>query len=202
MSSDNLSTFDNEDVAYFNEWSKTYDRSLLQTIFFTRIHAHMLRLLDRELDGNAPSRIVDVGCGTGRLLTAAARRWPGARLVGADPAEGMVSEAHRLRPDLEVRLATAEALPFEEAVAEIVTTSLSFHHWQDQAKGIAEIARILRPGGLFCIADHTFLPAKLFGERPLSARQLSELLREQGLTPLRRHWAGLPFILVTLARKE
>lgn len=202
MSSDNLSTADNQDILYFNEWAKTYDRSILQTIFFTRIHAHMLKLLSRELAGGVPACMVDVGCGTGRLLSTASRRWPAAALFGADPAEVMVAEANRIRPEVEIRLATAEALPFEDESANIVTTSLSFHHWQDQAKGVAEIARILRPGGIFCIADHTFFPAKLFGERPLSARQLSGLLREQGLSPLRQRWAGLPFILVTLARKE
>ena len=202
MSSDNLSTADNQDVIYFNEWAKTYDRSILQAIFFTRIHAHMLKLLTRELDGKNPACLVDVGCGTGRLLSAAAQRWPEATLFGADPAEVMVAEANRIRPEVEIRLATAESLPFEDQSADIVTTSLSFHHWHDQAKGVGEIARILRPGGIFCIADHTFLPAKLFNERPLSARQLSALLREQGLTPLRQHWAGLPFILVTVASKQ
>jgi ubiquinone/menaquinone biosynthesis C-methylase UbiE len=199
MSSDLRAT--NDDIAYFNNWAATYDRSILQGIFFTRVHTHMLKLLDRKLGGTPPESLIDVGCGTGRLLAAAGRRWPDVTLLGADPAERMVSEMNRIRPDLAVRLATAESLPFEDESADIVTTSLSFHHWSDQARGIAEIARVLRPGGIFCIADHTFLPAKLFGERPMSARQLAGLMTASGLAVVRQHWAGLPFILVSLARK-
>jgi len=191
------------DVEHFNRWSATYDRSILQQIFFVRIHRRMLDLLGREAaQVSPPESFIDVGCGTGRLLKAAAGKWPEARLHGADPAEGMISEANRLHPDLDVRLASAERLPFPDRSADIVVTSLSFHHWTDQAKGIGEIARVLKPGGHFCLADHTFLPARrLSGERPRSRAEVRELMAAAGLTTVRQQWAGLPFILISLARK-
>lgn len=190
------------EVRYFNRWAETYDQSILQQIFFTRIHARMLELLAREAAAAAPPEcFIDVGCGTGRLLDAARSRWPDARVLGADPAERMVEEARRLRPDLDITLASAEALPFPDESADIVVSSLSFHHWVDQERGVNEIVRVLRPGGSFCLADHTFLPAKLFGERPKSRREVRGLMETAGLTVVRQRWSVLPFILVSLGRK-
>jgi ubiquinone/menaquinone biosynthesis C-methylase UbiE len=192
---------DSHDVERFNKWAVTYDRSALQSLFFAPVHSRILRLLDRESDGKRPACLIDVGCGTGRLLAAASSLWPDAQLFGADPAERMVSEANRLRPSLTIALAAAESLPFPDESADMVVSSLSFHHWIDQGKGIEEIARVLRPGGLFCLADHTFLPAKLFGERPKSAGELTTFLELHGLSVKLRRRAGLPFILITLAQK-
>ena len=191
-----------QEVQYFNRWAETYDRSILQRIFFTRIHARMLKLLDRETAAaGAPECFVDVGCGTGRLLDAASARWPAARMLGADPAERMVEELRRIRPGLEVVLASAESLPFPDESADIVVSSLSFHHWADQALGIREIARVLRAGGSFCLTDHTFLPARLFAERPQTRRRVRMMMEDAGLTVRKQRWICLPFILVTLARK-
>lgn len=144
---------------------------------------------------------MDVGCGTGRLLRAASVRWPEAQLIGVDPAREMISQANRLYPNAAFKLAPAESLPLPDESADIVLSSISFHHWADQKKGIQEIARVLRPGGLFCLADQTILLTRLFGGRVKSRRQIRALLTGAGLVVRRHQRFRARFVLITLAQK-
>ena len=190
------------DVKRFDRWAATYDQSVLQRLYFGPVHSKMLDLLTREGPKDAPKCIIDVGCGTGRLLRAASARWPEAQLLGVDPAEKMVAEATRLNPNAVFKLASAESLPFPDQTADIVLSSLSFHHWVDQKKAVQEIVRILRPGGFFCLADHNvILLAKLFGERVKSGEQIRTLMTGAGLTVRRQQRLGVRFVLITLAQK-
>jgi len=188
------------DVKRFDRWAPTYDQSVMQRLFFVPVHSKMLDLLLRELK-DSPRCIIDVGCGTGRLLRAAAVRWPGAQLFGVDPAEQMVSEATRLNPNATFRVASAEALPFPDQTADLVLSSVSFHHCSDQTKGLQEIARVLRPGGSFCLADHAILLAKLFGGNVKSRKQIHALISGAGLAIRKQESMGLRFVLITLAQK-
>ena len=190
----------NVDVERFDQWAATYERSPMQRFFFMPIHSKMLRLLVQKRPKDQPDFILDVGCGTGRLLRAAASQWPKARLFGVDPAQQMVSEAQRLNSNASFSLASAESLPFPDQVADIVLSSMSFHHWADQKRGIHEIARVLRQGGYFCLADHGFFPAKIFGESVKNRREIRALMIEESLA-VRHQQAMLPFLLITLAQK-
>jgi len=188
------------DVKLFDQWAATYDQSVLQRLLFGPVHSKMLDLLVRELK-DPRCCIIDVGCGTGRLLRAASVRWPEAQLFGVDPAEHMVSEASRLNPNATFKLAWAESLPFPDQSADVVLSSLSFHHWRSQTKGLQEIARVLRPGGLFCLADHTIMLARLFGERVKSRNQIRALIVGAGLAIREQQRFGLRLVLITLAQK-
>jgi ubiquinone/menaquinone biosynthesis C-methylase UbiE len=99
--------------------------------------------------------LLDVGCGTGRLLRSAASRFPGTGLVGVDVSGRMLSVAAATvlarTPALLIR-AAAERLPFADAVFDLVTATLTYRHWADQAAGVAEIGRVLAPGGVFGLA--------------------------------------------------
>jgi ubiquinone/menaquinone biosynthesis C-methylase UbiE len=190
----------NYDVKRFDKWAATYDQSVLQRLYFGPVHSKMLDLLVQELK-DPPRRIIDVGCGTGRLLRAASVRWPEAQLFGVDPAEQMVSVANRFNPNATFTLAWAESLPFPDQAADVVLSSISFHHWANQAKGLQEIARVLRPGGLFCLADHALLLLKLFGEKVKSRNQIRTLMIGAGLTVRRHQRLRMRFVLITLAQK-
>jgi ubiquinone/menaquinone biosynthesis C-methylase UbiE len=189
------------DVERFGRWAATYDQSILQKLYFGPIHSRMLDLLMQEGPGKPPGCIVDVGCGTGRLLRAASIRWPEAQLIGVDPAKEMVSQANRLCPGAAFKLAPAELLPLPDESADIVLSSISFHHWADQKKGLREIARVLRPGGLFCLADHTMLLSKLWSERVKTRRQIRALMMGAGLAVRKCQRLPVRFVLITLAQK-
>jgi len=94
-----------------------------------------------------------VGCGTGRLLRKAKQQYPNAHLIGVDAAEKMIEEASGLLPKAEFHVAMAEALPLPDKSVDLAFSTLSFHHWANQAKGISEVARVLRPQGRFLLAD-------------------------------------------------
>ena len=106
--------------------------------------------------GSLPRRVLDLGCGTGRLLEDLRRRLPEAELVGVDPSEGMLAVARRRlagEPGVRLEVATAARLPLPDASVDVVTTTMSFHHWEAQDASLREVARVLAPGGRLLIAD-------------------------------------------------
>lgn len=141
------------DVDRFNRWATTYDRHWMQRIVFRPIQQTVLQMAAEQV--GRPGAILDVGCGTGKLLRAAETRFPGARLEGVDPANEMVKHAQTTSPNGTVlfRQASAEALPFPDASFDLVFSTMTFHHWQNQARGAAEVARVLTPGGRWLLAD-------------------------------------------------
>lgn len=198
MENKNLPSLSNPDVQRFDKWAKTYDGSFAQIYYFKPVHSRMLDLIGEQVKNSGPGCIIDVGCGTGRLLRLAALRWPDAQLIGVDPAPQMVAEATRLNPKAVFKVAAAESLPFTDASADLMMTSLSFHHWADQAKGISEAARVLRPGGFFCLADHTL---QIFREKVRSKDQVRQMMASAGLQAKQQVVLRLRFVVITLGQK-
>jgi ubiquinone/menaquinone biosynthesis C-methylase UbiE len=143
-----------KDIERFDHWASTYEHSWLQRALFDRVHQAILALAAGIV--HQPGNILDVGCGTGKLLLLAAPYWPQAQLIGADPAHGMIEMAQRLTPNATFFPCAAEALPLQDASVDLALSTMSFHHWQDQATGLREIARVLRPGGYFILVDGSF----------------------------------------------
>lgn len=142
------------DVERFNDWAPTYDRHHLQRRIFEPVQRTVLDLAASQV--GAPAAILDVGCGTGRLLAAVEQRFPRAAVRGVDAAHEMVRQAVISRPAesrAEFLQATAEDLPFGDAEFDLVFSTMTFHHWADQKRGVAEVARVLRPGGRWLLAD-------------------------------------------------
>lgn len=118
-----------------------------------------------------PAAVLDIGCGTGTLtrqiydaLPAAAPR----RVCGVDAAEAMIAVANRKagdRPGLEFAAALAEELPYPDASFDRVLSTFFFHHLNVDLKiqSLAEIWRVLRPGGQAAILD-VDVPYSLFGK--------------------------------------
>ena len=187
------------DVQHFERWSRTYERSWMQRRLFDPVHQ---AVLDFAAPLPAPVSVLDVGCGTGRLLRALARRWPHAQLLGVDPAQGMVEVARALTPGATIQRGLAESLPLPDASVDLVVSTLSFHHWGDQKMGAREIARVLRPGGHFLLAD--FAPPTALARLHMTGRALPRADRERvfeaaGLRIEQQRNIAFPFILATLA---
>jgi ubiquinone/menaquinone biosynthesis C-methylase UbiE len=103
-------------------------------------------------------RGLDVACGTGRLLAALHGAWPGLKLTGIDLSKPYLAEARRLigrTARVKLDEAAAESLPFADASLDLVVSSFLLHELPKdiRAKGIAEMARVVKPGGLVVIVD-------------------------------------------------
>src|SRR5271165_3216634 len=104
----------------------------------------------------AADRVVDVGCGPGTAVREAARA--GASATGVDPSPVMLRLARLISS---MRKATrvswvegsAERLPLPDGAATVVWAISSVHHWADTVRGLAEIHRVLGPGGRVLLAE-------------------------------------------------
>lgn len=190
------------DIGHFEHWSRTYEQSWMQRLVFDP--AHLAALDAVKSTGTGPSTLLDIGCGTGRLLRDAHARWPQARLIGVDPAAGMVAVARELTPDAILLSGSAEALPLGGASVDVALSTLSFHHWRNQVAGLREIARVLKPGGRFILVDVSAPRwlGRLFGNpRARDARARRHLVVDAGLRVTAQRTAPFPFVLLTVAER-
>jgi ubiquinone/menaquinone biosynthesis C-methylase UbiE len=139
------------DDRHFDRWAGRYDRSWTQSLLFGPVQRSVVATLAPRLSRGA--RVLDLGCGTGRLLDRMGSAVSGSTPIGLDRSAGMAEQARRLRPDLRIERATAEALPHPDRSFDAVVSTVSFHHWSDKVGALAEVFRVLRPGGLFGLAD-------------------------------------------------
>ena len=191
-----------EDVQRFERWAETYDRSWMQRFLFDRVHRAVLHM---AANLGEPSVVLDVGCGTGRLLRLARKRWPSAQLLGVDPAQKMVEVASRLAPDITFRVGSGEDLPLPDASVDLALSTTSFHHWHDQAAGVREVSRVLRPGGHFILAD-VAAPAWMMRAfrhaHARSAREVRALFNEAGLPVVGQQPVFTRRVMATIGRRE
>ncbi len=135
------------------------------------------------LDWLAPEpgqRWVDVGCGNGAFTELVMQRCAPAEVRGIDPSTAQLEFA-RQRPGASgatFEIGDAHALPFATDSADIAVMALVIFFLDDPAAGLAEMRRVVRPGGL--VAAYAWdIPARCFPLEPIQAE-----LRAVGLTPL------------------
>lgn len=107
------------------------------------------RVLELVPPGVTPRRVLDVGCGTGRLLQWARQRWPSAQLVGLDISKGMIEQARMtLGDDPNATFVLGDASNYDaDAPFDLVLSSSSLHWLRPWADGLLRVAAIVRPGG-------------------------------------------------------
>jgi ubiquinone/menaquinone biosynthesis C-methylase UbiE len=112
-----------------------------------------------QLGGAPGERLLDVGCGTGTLSVALARRFPQARVIGLDADAAALAIARDKATGTGVELgfeqAYADRMPFSSGFFDTAMSSLFFHHLTRDAKAaaLAEIFRVLKPRGSLHVAD-------------------------------------------------
>ncbi len=146
----------------------------------------------------AAGRALDVGCGSGALTGVLVDRLGVGSVSAADPSEPLVTGLAERFPGLDVRIAPAEDLPFPDDQYDAVLAQLVVHFMADPVRGIAEMARTARPGGVVaaCVWDgatgpladfwsavRTIDPAAVDESRLNGAREghLAELFARSGL---------------------
>lgn len=152
-------------------WGRRYDW-VVQIMALGQ--AGRLRRKTVEFAQIAPGeRILDVGCGTGDLtLRAAERAGSTGQVCGIDPGPAMIETAQRkaarARVNVDFRVGVIEQLPYPDASFDVVLSSLMMHHLPADLKpiGLAEIRRVVKPGGRLIIVD------------------MKGLLEQQGIMPL------------------
>lgn len=124
------------------------------------------RILD-ELRLRGDETVLDLGCGRGAVLLAAAKRLPRGRAMGIDlwradqtgnsPSATMANaELENVTDRIEVQTADMTALPFADHSVDVIVSNLAIHNIPDRASrrlALSEAARVLRPGGRLAIAD-------------------------------------------------
>lgn len=139
-------------------WAKLYD-GLIWLKFLGQ--ARKLRALPVNLAAiKQGERVLDVGCGTGDVTLAAARRTgPAGAVYGIDAATEMIEvarrKARRMGRNVKFQVEAVEALSFEDGSFDVVLSSLMMHHLPGDLKqrALNEIRRVLKPGGRLVIVD-------------------------------------------------
>jgi ubiquinone/menaquinone biosynthesis C-methylase UbiE len=136
---------------FFDRWAPNYD-CLFTTIFYQAVHKRLIEYIQLS---NHP-QVLDLGCGTGRLLTRLADLYPDLCGIGFDFSRAMLREArhnNRHHPRLIYLQGNAEALPFSEAQFEAIFNTISFLHYPQPHLVLQEVNRVLRPQGYFYLVD-------------------------------------------------
>jgi ubiquinone/menaquinone biosynthesis C-methylase UbiE len=121
---------------------------------------------------------IDLGCGLGAALQHAAAT--GAKTAGVDPSPAMVEQASRRVPEAEVRVGSAETIPFEGERFTAALSVSSYHHWADPEAGLAEVRRVLAPEGRLLIVEKKLKRGPGHGLDPIGADRLAQSLESHG----------------------
>ncbi len=139
-------------------WAGHYDM-FVNLLLFGREKSFRQSIL-RTAAIPAGASVLDVGCGTGTLaLMAKTQLGPQGKVCGIDAAPEMIQVARHKASDqnrdVDFRQAVIESLPFEDATFDVILSTLMFHHLPDDLKqrGLAEMYRVLKPGGRILIVD-------------------------------------------------
>src|SRR3954465_4730698 len=140
--------------AMFDRIARVYDRmnSVMTAGLHHRWRERAADLADVGPGGGAP----DVAPGTGDLAIALARRvCPGGEVVGSDFSDGMLALARRKAPELRWEWANALALPYPDDAFDAATVGFGARNFSDLDQGLAEMARVVRPGGRVVVLEIT-----------------------------------------------
>ena len=127
---------------------------------------------------NPGDRFLDLGCGLGAALEHADAT--GAETAGIDPSPAMVGRAASRVLGAEVREGSAEAIPFEADRFTAALAVSTYHHWADHEAGLAEIRRVLAPGGRLLILERKLKKGTGHGLDRAGADRLAQMLTGHG----------------------
>lgn len=110
-------------------------------------YSEPLAVVFADSAGVGAGSALDVGCGPGALTSELVRRLGASAVTAIDPSQPFVDAARKRFPGLDVRLGTAEELPFEDDAFDATLAELVVHFMADPVRGLREMGRVTRPGG-------------------------------------------------------
>lgn len=191
----------------FDRWAPSYDW-LFPSVFYQAIHQRLLEFVELS---DRP-QVLDLGCGTGRLLNRLAAHFPDLWGTGLDLAPEMIRQARQRnqhRPRLIYVQGNAEALPFAEGQFDAVFNTLSFLHYPNPTTVLTEVQRVLCPGGRFYLVDlvpwkqaasASVLPSLIGRMRFYSPSVREHLGQQVGFNCVGHHYLLGPVMLTIFAK--
>lgn len=146
----------------FNIQAKTYDTDK-NGKHARNLYQHIINTLSTLQFSN----VLDVGCGTGEILSAIRKLYPTISLQGIDISQEMLKQAENKKIDnVKLYLGDAEHLSFENDKFDVLICTDSFHHYPNPKKAIEEFYRVLKKNGYLLLADFV---------KPFPVRQLMNI---------------------------
>ena len=140
----------------FKKRAARYDKGIMG-MMSRKFYNLLLKTVELR-DGCA---VLDVGCGTGALLSMMAQK-KRIRGFGIDAEENMIAEAAIKCPGMGIRQSRSENMQFDKQIFDVLTACMAYHHFIDKDGFASEAARVLKTGGALYIADPRF-PAPVRG---------------------------------------
>jgi demethylmenaquinone methyltransferase / 2-methoxy-6-polyprenyl-1,4-benzoquinol methylase len=145
----------------FNELAPSYD--CLNRLFSLGMDIGWRKQLVAAVTHQSPAKILDLACGSGDITSMLRESMPKAQIVGLDFSRPLLAQA-KSRGLPELAEADALRLPFANDSFDAVTIAFGLRNFSDRSAGLKEIARILKPGGVFGLLEFSPppMPWKLF----------------------------------------
>ena len=154
----------------------------------------------RALHTNPPARILDVGCGTGKLALRLSRELPGSRVTGCDFSHGMLRQARAHAPRLALAQGDAQRLPFADGSFDALVSTEAFHWFPDPEAALVDFHRVLAARGRLLIAFVNPSFEALARASRVVSRWLAEPFRWPTPTVLRRQVEAAGFEVTSQRR--
>ncbi len=195
-----------------NKFYELFGGSIYQSasskLGFSVVHRKLLALIPKKEHLN----ILDVGCGTGKMLSHMASTFPASELSGVDLSTSMIRFAKKKYPNISFTVGDAENLPIENESFEVVTNSISFHHYHYPQKAVDEAYRVLKSGGQFLLVDISprkpkvldFLTTHFVRDGHvgfITPNNMRSMFEKAGFENIVQHKTGIPTIWITVGYK-
>lgn len=196
---------------HFDGISDRYDLT-----FAGRHSAALVENVLNKLSRVSYHSLLDIGCGTGNMLTVLSETEDGVLLAGLDISPGMIDVAkRRLDGRADIRVGDSENLLWADGTFDVVVSTDSFHHYPHPVRVLSEIRRVLGPDGLIMIAEPWWptpirqlvaisLPFAKYGDVTVySEESIRRLLRQSGFTDITWERVGRSrCIVAAMANRE